>query len=59
MSCRRSFVPLFLVLVLLVIAVVPVSAQDRGKPQPIRFATFNASLNRFNAGRADHRSVDA
>lgn len=50
MSRKRRFVPLFLVLVLLVIAVVPTSAQDRGKPQPIRFATFNASLNRSNAG---------
>lgn len=49
MSSRR-LLPLFLVLILLIVAVVPASAQDRGKPQPVRFATFNASLNRFNAG---------
>ncbi len=37
------------VAVLLVGATVPVSAKG-GPPQTVRFATFNASLNRFNAG---------
>jgi len=33
-----------------VVAAMSVSAQDRGAPDPVRFASFNASLNRFNAG---------
>ncbi|MGD2042421.1 MAG: endonuclease/exonuclease/phosphatase family protein [Acidimicrobiia bacterium] len=31
-------------------AVLPVTAGARGAPEVIRFATFNASLNRFDAG---------
>jgi 3-phytase len=40
------------VLLLTLMLVVPgVQAQDpKGAPTPVRFATFNASLNRFNAG---------
>jgi Endonuclease/Exonuclease/phosphatase family len=33
----------------LLIGSIPLSAAA-GKPEPVRFATFNASLNRFNAG---------
>jgi hypothetical protein len=40
----------FLVIIVVVIAALSVSAQDRGAPDPVRFASFNASLNRFNAG---------
>lgn len=50
MSRTRHFLPRVMVAILLIIAVVPASAQDRGKSQAIRFASFNASLNRFNDG---------
>ncbi len=32
------------------LALVPVVASGGGPPEPVRFATFNASLNRFNLG---------
>jgi hypothetical protein len=35
---------------LVVVAALPVYAGNRGQPEDFRFATFNASLNRFNAG---------
>ncbi len=38
------------VLLALVAVLAPAAAAARGKPTPVRFATFNASLNRFNAG---------
>jgi len=34
----------------LVVGAVPAEAEDHGGLTPVRFATFNASLNRFNAG---------
>jgi len=34
----------------IVVGAVPAEAGDRGGVTPVRFATFNASLNRFNAG---------
>ncbi len=40
----------FLVTTVVVVTAMSVSAQDRGRPDPVRFASFNASLNRFNAG---------
>jgi hypothetical protein len=41
---------LLLAILLVLVAALPVSAASQGKPAPVRFATFNASLNRFNAG---------
>jgi hypothetical protein len=40
---------LLLLVVALIITAIPVTAAG-GPPEPVRFATFNASLNRFNAG---------
>jgi hypothetical protein len=40
---------LFALVAALIIAAIPVTAAG-GPPEPVRFATFNASLNRFNAG---------
>ncbi len=37
-------------LALALAASLPAQAGNHGKPKPVRFATFNASLNRFNAG---------
>jgi hypothetical protein len=34
----------------IVVGAVPAEAGDRGGVTPVRFASFNASLNRFNAG---------
>ena len=48
--------PLMLAVFLLILAVValsgaePAAARLEGPPEAVRFATFNASLNRFNAG---------
>jgi hypothetical protein len=39
----------FLTAIALVVSLVPIAAVG-AKPEPVRFATFNASLNRFNAG---------
>ncbi len=52
---RRRYLILFLVLALVLVMGVVSSAQAgnpvaEGEPTPVRFATFNASLNRFNAG---------
>jgi hypothetical protein len=46
---KRTFFILTLVL-LVALLVAPVAFADSGSPTPVRFATFNASLNRFNAG---------
>jgi hypothetical protein len=41
--------PILLIVFTLLVALIPVSAGG-AEPQPVRFATFNASLNRSNAG---------
>lgn len=41
---------LLLIMVLIVPAASAKKAEKRDKPEPVRFATFNASLNRFNLG---------
>ncbi len=41
---------LAIAMAVLVVGAVPAEAGDRGGLTPVRFATFNASLNRFNAG---------
>ncbi len=41
---------ILLVLALALAVSLPAQAGNHGKPKPVRFATFNASLNRFNAG---------
>jgi len=48
---KRTFTVLTLVL-LIAMLVAPAALADtpNGAPTPVRFATFNASLNRFNAG---------
>jgi hypothetical protein len=46
-----KFVLIGVALLILALAVPTALAQDpKGAPTPVRFATFNASLNRFNAG---------
>jgi hypothetical protein len=40
---------LLLIVVALILTAIPITAVG-GPPEPVRFATFNASLNRFNAG---------
>jgi len=52
MFSRRRVVASAAALAMLLPAAVASSADagDRGKPEPVRFASFNASLNRFNAG---------
>lgn len=46
---KRIFAVNALVL-LVAMLVAPAAFADSGAPTPVRFATFNASLNRFNAG---------
>ncbi len=48
---KRTFTIITLVL-LIAMLVAPAALADtpKGAPTPVRFATFNASLNRFNAG---------
>jgi hypothetical protein len=48
---KRTFTVLALVLLIAMLA-APAALADtpKGAPTPVRFATFNASLNRFNAG---------
>ena len=48
----RAFVVILLLLLmaLMIPAVLAKETQKKGPPEPARFATFNASLNRFNAG---------
>jgi hypothetical protein len=41
---------LAIAMAVVVVGAVPAEAQDRGGVTSVRFATFNASLNRFNAG---------
>jgi 3-phytase/alkaline phosphatase D len=46
---KRTFFIITLVL-LVAMLVAPAAFAGSGSPTPVRFATFNASLNRFNAG---------
>jgi hypothetical protein len=46
---NRIFTVIALVLLIAMLA-APAALADTGVPTPVRFATFNASLNRFNAG---------
>jgi hypothetical protein len=39
-----------MIVAVLISAPISALAGDNGQPTPVRFATFNASLNRFNAG---------
>ena len=53
---RKHYLILLIVLVIVFVLGTVSSAQavsqgDKGKPDPVRFSTFNASLNRFNAGQ--------
>lgn len=50
MSHKSKTLYLLLATLLVLIMALPVSAGNEGKPEPVRFATFNASLNRFSAG---------
>jgi hypothetical protein len=48
---KRIFTVITLVLlVALLVAPAALAKGGKGKPTPVRFASFNASLNRFNAG---------
>jgi hypothetical protein len=48
---KRTFTVISLVLLIaMLIAPAALAGSHTGKPTPVRFATFNASLNRFNAG---------
>ena len=52
-AVRAPLVLVFaLVLLMATLLVVPNPATAKGPPEPVRFATFNASLNRDNAGDA-------
>jgi 3-phytase len=47
----KTFLLISVLLLTLMLVAPGVQAQDpKGAPTPVRFATFNASLNRFNAG---------
>lgn len=47
---NRRLLVFVLFVLLLALAIPTVLAKDSSRPDPVRFATFNASLNRFNAG---------
>jgi hypothetical protein len=47
---KRTFTVITLVL-LIAMLIAPAALAKDGKPTPVRFATFNASLNRNNAGQ--------
>ena len=48
---KRTFTVLSLVLLIaMLVAPAALASSHTGEPTPVRFATFNASLNRFNAG---------
>ena len=48
---KRTFTILTLVLLIaMLVAPAALAKSPKGAPTPVRFATFNASLNRFNAG---------
>ena len=48
---KRIFTVITLVLLIaMLVAPAALAGSHTGEPQPVRFATFNASLNRFNAG---------
>ena len=48
---KKTFTILALVLLIaMLVAPAALAKSSKGKPTPLRFATFNASLNRFNAG---------
>jgi len=57
---RRTFIALITTSMALALA-VPAGASRSGPPESVRFATYNASLNRFNSGDllADLQQVDA
>jgi hypothetical protein len=51
LSFRQKRIITIVALVLLVaMLLAPAALADSGQPAPVRFATFNASLNRFNEG---------
>jgi len=58
---RRTTSIAFVAAALAVAAAVPAGASRGGAPEPVRFATYNASLNRFNQGDllADLLEVEA
>jgi hypothetical protein len=47
---RNKILTTWVIFVLVVTAFLAVIPVEAAKPAPVRFATFNASLNRFNAG---------
>ena len=48
---KRIFTAISMVLLIaMLVAPAALAGSHTGKPAPVRFATFNASLNRFNAG---------
>jgi hypothetical protein len=48
---KRTFtVFIFALLIAMLVAPVALASTPKGAPAPVRFATFNASLNRFNEG---------
>ena len=48
---KRTFTIISMVLLIaMLLAPAALAKSPKGKPTPVRFATFNASLNRFNAG---------
>lgn len=50
MSSKGRLLYVVMAVVLALIVALPVSADSAHKPAPVRFATFNASLNRNSAG---------
>ncbi|MDH3306119.1 MAG: endonuclease/exonuclease/phosphatase family protein [Acidimicrobiia bacterium] len=50
MAARQRLVLVTVFLMALTTLAVPAGAERDGPPRSLRFATFNASLNRFNAG---------
>ena len=49
-NSRTLIIVLLLLLMALLIPTVLAKETQYGPPEPVRFASFNASLNRFNAG---------
>ena len=48
---KRTFtVFIFALLIAMLVAPAALASAPKGAPEPVRFATFNASLNRFNEG---------
>ncbi len=46
---RLPWLAISTTIIFVLFAAAPAEAESRGSPTAIRFATFNASLNRFNA----------